>query len=194
MGFHLRTLIPDKAVASSLLPIETAYRPKIVRFKSTHAMTARPRKMSTALGNLGISSLPFLGIVAGILCGCAVVIAHILITAEPPEMDADGKPIIIPEKRLPIMIIGSVLVPIGLFIFAWTSDPHIHWIGMAIGGFPIGMGMYMIFLQCFNYLIDSYLSFAASVFAANTILRSAIGAAFPLFTRQMFDIFLSLEY
>ena len=28
---------------------------------------------------------------------------------------------------------------------------------------------------------------AASVFAANTILRSAVGAAFPLFARQMFD-------
>lgn len=27
---------------------------------------------------------------------------------------------------------------------------------------------------------------AASVFAANTILRSAVGACFPLFSRQMF--------
>ena len=28
---------------------------------------------------------------------------------------------------------------------------------------------------------------AASVFAANTILRSAVGAVFPLFTKQMFN-------
>ena len=28
---------------------------------------------------------------------------------------------------------------------------------------------------------------AASVFAANTIVRSAVGAAFPLFSRQMFE-------
>lgn len=30
-------------------------------------------------------------------------------------------------------------------------------------------------------------SSAASVFAANTILRSAVGAGFPLFSRQMFQ-------
>lgn len=54
-------------------------------------------------------------------------------------------------------------------------------------GVFIGFGILCIFLQCFNYLIDSYLTFAASVFAANTILRSMVGAGFPLFTRQMFD-------
>lgn len=54
-------------------------------------------------------------------------------------------------------------------------------------GVFIGFGILCIFLQCFNYLIDSYLPFAASVFAANTILRSMVGAGFPLFTRQMFD-------
>jgi DHA1 family multidrug resistance protein-like MFS transporter len=31
------------------------------------------------------------------------------------------------------------------------------------------------------------LTSAASVFAANTIIRSAVGAAFPLFAKQMFQ-------
>jgi DHA1 family multidrug resistance protein-like MFS transporter len=31
------------------------------------------------------------------------------------------------------------------------------------------------------------ISSAASVFAANTIIRSAVGAAFPLFSKQMFQ-------
>lgn len=80
-------------------------------------------------------------------------------------------------------------------------------------GVLVGFGIFCIFLQCFNYLIDSYLQLyvfgpsilpcisrqaiaisangrylrsAASVFAANTILRSAVGACFPLFSRQMF--------
>lgn len=132
--------------------------------------------------NLGISSLPFLGIVAGILCGCAVVIAHTLITAKQRKTDAE----IVPEDRLPIMIIGSILVPIGLFIFAWTSNPSIHWIGMAIGGFPIGMGMYLIFLQCFNYIIDIYMTIANSAIAGNTMVRSGFAAGFPLFGPAMF--------
>ena len=37
-----------------------------------------------------------------------------------------------------------------------------------------------------NYLIDSYTIYAASVLAANSVLRSLFGAIFPLFTNQMY--------
>lgn len=37
-----------------------------------------------------------------------------------------------------------------------------------------------------NYLIDAYTIYAASVLAANSVLRSLFGAAFPLFTTQMY--------
>ena len=36
-------------------------------------------------------------------------------------------------------------------------------------------------------MIDAYTIYAASVLAANTVLRSLFGAAFPLFTAQMYD-------
>lgn len=38
-----------------------------------------------------------------------------------------------------------------------------------------------------NYLIDAYTIYAASVLAANSVLRSLFGAAFPLFTTQMYN-------
>ena len=37
-----------------------------------------------------------------------------------------------------------------------------------------------------TYLVDTYLIYAASALAGHTIIRSATGAAFPLFTTQMF--------
>jgi hypothetical protein len=37
-----------------------------------------------------------------------------------------------------------------------------------------------------NYLIDSYLLHAASVLAANSVLRSLFGVAFPLFVSNMY--------
>lgn len=43
-----------------------------------------------------------------------------------------------------------------------------------------------------SYLVDTYLMFAASAFAANTIVRSAVAATFPLFTVQMFTKVCSL--
>lgn len=46
--------------------------------------------------------------------------------------------------------------------------------------------MVLVFLSCFNYLIDSYLLHAASVLAANSVLRSLFGVGFPLFVSPMF--------
>ena len=38
-----------------------------------------------------------------------------------------------------------------------------------------------------SYLVDTYRMYSASAFAANTMTRSAVGAAFPLFTTQMYE-------
>lgn len=92
-----------------------------------------------------------------------------------------------PEARLPPAILGAVLLPIGLFWFAWSSQPSVHWIVPMFGAAIFGASMMLIFLPCMNYLIDSYTIYAASVLAANSVLRSAFGAAFPLFTTYMFE-------
>jgi len=91
-----------------------------------------------------------------------------------------------PEVRLPPAILGSVCLPIGLFWFAWTNSPNIHWIVSIIATAPFGFGMVLVFLSVMNYLIDSYVLYAASVLAANSVLRSMFGAAFPLFTTYMY--------
>jgi MFS transporter, DHA1 family, multidrug resistance protein len=93
---------------------------------------------------------------------------------------------VIPEERLPPMILGSVLLPIGLFWFAWTSSPHITWVPQVIAGIPIGWGILMIFLQGLNYIIDVYMWHANSAIAANTLIRSLAGAGFPLFATAMY--------
>lgn len=38
-----------------------------------------------------------------------------------------------------------------------------------------------------SYVVDSYQKYAASAFAANTMIRSGVAAAYPLFTTQMFQ-------
>ena len=92
-----------------------------------------------------------------------------------------------PEARLPPAIIGSILIPVGLFWFAWTNSPSIHWVVSIIGTGFFAAGIVLVFLSLMNYLIDSYVIFAASVLAANAVLRSLFGAAFPLFTTYMFN-------
>lgn len=57
---------------------------------------------------------------------------------------------------------------------------------MVIGSIPVGAGLYIIFLQCFNYIIDCYMTMANSALGANTFVRSLFGAGFPLFGPVMY--------
>ncbi|PYH46261.1 MFS transporter [Aspergillus saccharolyticus JOP 1030-1] len=90
------------------------------------------------------------------------------------------------EARLIPMMYSCWLVPIALFIFAWTSYPRMHWLGPAMGGWPIGFGFIFLYNSANNYLVDTYQHQAASALAAKTFLRSIWGAATVLFTEQMY--------
>ncbi|KAK9316421.1 major facilitator superfamily domain-containing protein [Lipomyces starkeyi] len=90
------------------------------------------------------------------------------------------------EVRLIPMMFACWLIPIGLFIFAWTSYPRLIWVGPCLAGFPCGLGFCLLYNSANNYLVDSYQHHAASALAAKTFLRSLWGAAVPLFTIQMY--------
>ncbi|KAJ5771895.1 hypothetical protein N7520_002424 [Penicillium odoratum] len=92
-----------------------------------------------------------------------------------------------PEARLLPCLIGAIALPISLFVFAWTTFQSIHWIVGIIAIAPFGFGIVILYLSITNFLVDSCKIFAASALAANSILRSLIGAAFPLFTVTMYD-------
>lgn len=132
----------------------------------------------------GIGGLAFLGVAVGMLMAVAYSVWANKRYGRISDENGGFAP---PEARLPLCMVGSIAVPIGLFWFAWTNYPSIHWIVSIMAGAPFGFGMVLIFLGIMNYLIDAYTIFAASVLAANSVLRSLFGAAFPLFTTQMFD-------
>ncbi|KAK9324134.1 major facilitator superfamily domain-containing protein [Lipomyces orientalis] len=91
-----------------------------------------------------------------------------------------------PEDRLIGSMIGAPFVPIALFILGATSYKHIIWVGPSSAGLAFGYGMVLIYFSVNNYIIDSYEKCAASALAAKVFTRSAGGAAFPLFTTQMY--------
>ena len=92
-----------------------------------------------------------------------------------------------PEFRLPPAIAGSLLAPIGLFWFAWTTFPHIHWILPVIGSGFFGMGTLLVFNGIYTFTVEAYPVYAASALAANLFLRSAFAAGFPLFSTKMYE-------
>ncbi|GAA5934000.1 MFS transporter [Sporobolomyces koalae] len=131
----------------------------------------------------GVASLPFIGIGLGMVS--AVIINVFENKRYVRNLIANGGSLP-PEARLPLCCFAGVILPVGLFWFAWTTQPSVHWIVPIIASFPFGMSMVLVFLTMFSYLIDVYYVFAASALAANAVLRSLLGFAFPLFTRYMF--------
>lgn len=132
----------------------------------------------------GIGGLAFLGILVGMIAAVAYTFPENFSYAKKCR-ETTGR--LAPELRLPPSMVGGVALPIGLFWFAWTNSPSIHWMASVAAGAPFGFGMVLVFLSVFNYLIDSYTIFAASVLAANSALRSLFGMAFPLFTTYMYQ-------
>ncbi|KAL4742369.1 major facilitator superfamily domain-containing protein [Aspergillus similis] len=133
--------------------------------------------------NEGIAGLPFIGIMLGVLCGVALIVWQTK-TRFAHKLAKHGR--VIPEERLVPMMVASVLLPGGLFWFGWTSSPNVHWLAQVAAGVPIGAGILVIFMQGLNYIIDVYMMFANSAIAANTLIRSSLGGAFPLFATQMY--------
>lgn len=132
--------------------------------------------------NEGIGGLAFLGMAVGILFGGVYAIFD-----NKRYMRLFMAKTATAESRLPPAMIGSIALPIGMFAFAWTNYPSIHWSVCIILSAPFGFGCVLVVLPIVNYLIDSYTVYAASVLAASAILRSVLAAAFPLFTTQMYD-------
>ncbi|KAL2755339.1 hypothetical protein ACRALDRAFT_1033541 [Sodiomyces alcalophilus JCM 7366] len=132
-------------------------------------------------GKTGLMFLPLsVGVILSAVCSPLVNKHYLTLVAKhggnPPA-----------EARLIPMMLSCWLIPIGLFIFAWTSYPHVHWAGPMMGGFPVGFGFIFLYNSANNYLVDSYQHQAASALAAKTFIRSFWGAGVVLFTRQMYN-------
>lgn len=129
----------------------------------------------------GFGGLAFLGMAIGIIIGLGYAIYDNngrYMSIEPSKRTA--------ESRLPPAIVGAVALPIGMFAFAWTNYPSIHWAVSIVLSAPFGFGCVLVILPIVNYLIDAYTVYAASVLAAAAVFRSILGAAFPLFTARMY--------
>ena len=137
-------------------------------------------------------------------CGCTVPAPAVSIppsakattqprkpTANPPSGPPHNRPAGPPtrgkpEYRLPLLLPFSLLPPIGLLIYGWTSSYHLHWILPNIGAFIFSLGTVAAFQCITSYLIDAYTKYAASAIAAVTVLRSLAGFGFPMFAGRMY--------
>lgn len=95
----------------------------------------------------------------------------------------------IPEFRVPPMLPGGLLIPIGLLIYGWCAHFETHWFGPNFGAALFACGLIIAFQCCQAYIVDAYTTYAASASGAVAFLRTMAGFGFPLFADALFDKF-----
>ncbi|CDW97277.1 hypothetical protein [Sporisorium scitamineum] len=134
--------------------------------------------------NLGESGLMFIAVGLGTTIGGTISIFFSLRYKQLTRFWHNVPP---PEERLwGSMVAGPILV-LGAFWLGWTGNyPSVPWYVPGLALIPIGMSFTLVFISLLAYIVDCYTFYAASALAANTTIRSAVGAAFPLFTRNAY--------
>ncbi|PSR94443.1 major facilitator superfamily domain-containing protein [Coniella lustricola] len=133
--------------------------------------------------NAGVGELPLIGLIVGAALGALIVLWDTKYQAKKMKQGVPVRP----EDRLRTALFGGPVLALSMFWYAWSANyNYVHWIVPTLAGVFLAAAMLTIFVSFLNYLVDTYLMFAASAIAANTVARSACGAAAPLFTEQMF--------
>ncbi|KAK5134504.1 hypothetical protein LTR08_006421 [Meristemomyces frigidus] len=119
--------------------------------------------------------------------GAAMYSSRLYLRSSTRNTESPGRPI--PEARLYVSVFASFFGVVGgMFVYAWTSYPHIPWIAPAIGLAMVGFGIQVVISAVADYITDAY---AASDYAGSAISAVAAGenlvAAFlPLAAQSMY--------
>ncbi|KAJ6783443.1 hypothetical protein PWT90_01690 [Aphanocladium album] len=133
--------------------------------------------------NLGETGLTFLACFIGVTIGLLAYFAYLYFYMVPDNKKNGLRE---QEHRLVPAIIGSILLPVGLVIFAWTARSSIHWVVPLVGLGIFVVGHFWVMQSLFIYIPLSYPKYAASLFAGNSIWRSGIACGSVIFARPLF--------
>ena len=92
-----------------------------------------------------------------------------------------------PEYRLPMLIPGAILVPIGMLWYGWSVQARLIWVMPDIGAMIFAIGVKVGFQCTQSYALDVYPTYSASASAASSFLRSIAGFVFPLFAPYLYQ-------
>ena len=120
----------------------------------------------------GITGLCFVGIGVG-LCFASLLVPFIYSRARKDlvRIKANGGTQLPPEFRLWFGMFGAPAIPVSLFWMGWTSYPSISYWSPLLSSVLFGYGILCVFISCYQYVIDSYETYAASALASVTLIR-----------------------
>ncbi|PKX91208.1 MFS transporter [Aspergillus novofumigatus IBT 16806] len=131
----------------------------------------------------GVAGLPYIALCIGTTLGFAL---NFLQIRKYRSIVADPAREATPEARLYGAMLGSIWLPIGLFIYSFTQYKELHWIAPVIALLLITIGIFFIFESCYSFTSDCYGENSSSAIAGQGFMRNTLGAVSPLFASQFF--------
>jgi MFS family permease len=123
-----------------------------------------------------------LGEIAGSQLGAPIMDRYYRrVKARHPSSDPE------PEHRIPLTIPGLFIAPMGLLLYGWAAQYHVHWAVVDIGIFVVCFGEQLRGIPLSAYVMDAYVEHTSSALAAQQFLRSLTAFLFPLFTPIMYE-------
>ena len=132
---------------------------------------------------LGTVGVLFTCILVACVIGIAIYVSYLYFYLVPDIMRRGMRA---QETRLEPALLAVFGPTIGLFLFAWTARADVHWIVSTIGITIYGASVFVVMQCVFVYVPLSYPKYAASLFAGNDFLRSALACGSILFARPLF--------
>ena len=135
--------------------------------------------------SISISGLHYIAMCVGEVTGAGIGGPLMDIIFRKMKQRANG--VATPEYRVPIMLPGAILTPLGLFMYGWAAQKHTHWVVVDIGAAILSFGLTIGGQALQAYVIDSYPDHTSSASAASQFLRSLTAFGFPLFAPKLYS-------
>ena len=126
----------------------------------------------------GAAGLSFLGLALGM--ATAALFCSFVLDWNTKRMKVRHNGEIKAEWRLPPLILGFLLAPIGLFWYGWGAEAKVQFVFPIIGTAILGFSVFVINIPVITYLIDTFGIYSASAMSAFTMYRNGLSAVLPL--------------
>ena len=122
-----------------------------------------------------MTGLAFIGIAIGLwLSSLLVPIVYKWANEELAQVKEQGGSRLPPESRLWFAMLGAPAIPISMFWMGWTDYSWISDWSPLGASVLFGYGILCVFISSYQYIIDTYESYAASALASVTLIRYVV--------------------
>lgn len=93
----------------------------------------------------------------------------------------------LPEYRLPITIIGAIMLPPAVVLYGWCAEYKLPLTLLLLSVIWIRLSLMLAFMPLMAYVVDAYGIYAASAVTGVIVTRSLAGVFLPITTTLFID-------